>query len=147
MSFPNSPGQPPAWPPKIICNASRWALVGTLVDEHPERHARLAGPDVPLEGAERDNVQPVEYDVAVPPLVDMPGEDALAVALTGRLGERARARDRAFADVEPVAGQRPLRDLGHRPSFSSAHPSAPGARELLLGYATVGTMALRASAC
>ena len=35
-------------------------VVCTLVDEHPNRHARLPRPDVPLEGTERDNIQPVE---------------------------------------------------------------------------------------
>ena len=83
-------------------------VVCTLVDEHPERHARLPRPDVPLERAERDNVQPVEYYVAVATLVDVPREDALAVALARSLSKRARTRNRAFADVKPVSGEPPL---------------------------------------
>src|SRR5439155_1735203 len=79
-----------------------------LVDVDPHRRLRLARPEVALEGAERDHVQVVEPDVAELPVTDVPGEDALAVALARRLREGARARDRAFADVEPVALEVPL---------------------------------------
>src|SRR5581483_4842637 len=92
-------------------------LVGALVHVHPERDLRLARPDVALEGAERDDVQVVEPRLAVVPLADVPGEDTLAGAVGRRLRERAGAGNRALADVEPVAGRAPARDLGHHASL------------------------------
>jgi hypothetical protein len=44
----------------------------------------------------------------------MPGEDAVALPLVRRLGERTGAGNPAPADVEPVASQTPTRNLGHR---------------------------------
>src|SRR5262247_2832124 len=55
--------------------------------------------------------------VAVMPLVDVPREDAGAVALAWSLRECARARDPAVADVEPVALDEPCRYVSHRVSF------------------------------
>src|SRR5439155_19172518 len=93
-------------------------LVGALVDVDAHRRLRLARPEVALEGAERDHVQVVEPDVAEVPLVDVPGEDALAVPLARRLRERARAGDRAVADVEPVAFEMPAGNVGHAYFFA-----------------------------
>src|SRR5438067_2281699 len=93
-------------------------LVGALVDVDAHRRLRLARPEVAHEGAERDHVQIVEPDVAVVPLADVPGEDALAVALARRLRERAGAGNGALADVESVALEMPARDVGHAASFA-----------------------------
>src|ERR671925_2277606 len=66
------------------------ALVRALVEEESRRRVlRLAGPDVPLERAHHDDVEPVERHVAVVPLADVPGQDAVALALVRRLGKRA----------------------------------------------------------
>jgi hypothetical protein len=76
------------------------AFIGALVDE--EAHGRigcLAGPEVPFKATDSDDVQPVERHIAVVPLADVPGEDALAPPLVRCLGERATAGN-------PVTGKR-----------------------------------------
>ena len=120
-------GQPPASPAEDRLQRLALALVGALVDEEPHRRLGLAGPDVALERADRDHVQAVERHVAIVALADVPGEDAVALALVRGLGERAAARHPAPADVEPVAGESPLRNLGHRfllRSLDSHRPTA-----------------------
>ena len=88
--------------------------VGARVDE--DAHRRLGiDPDVALEAADRDHVEPVERDVAEAPVTDVPGEDPLADARRGRLREFAGAGDVAFANVEPVAVRVPTRSV-HLPS-------------------------------
>src|SRR5215207_1657781 len=57
--------------------------VGAFVDEEPHRRTRLAGPDVALERADRNDVQPIQLHVAVVTLADVPGEDAVALAVVG----------------------------------------------------------------
>ena len=68
---------------------------------------------LPSKSRDRREVEPVEGDVAEVALVDVPDEHSVAVALRGRLGEGARAGDRALADVEPVPAQMPTRNVGH----------------------------------
>src|SRR5262249_30115382 len=87
--------------------------------EHAHGEVRLAGPDVALERAERDDVEVVEPHVSEVPVTDVPGEDAVAVALGRRLREGTRTRNPALAHVEPVPGEMPLRDIGHDPSSGS----------------------------
>jgi hypothetical protein len=74
------------------------------------------GPDVPFERSDADDVQPVQLDVAVPTLPDVPDEDAFAVVVVGRLGPRARARYVATAYVEPITLRVPPRYVDHDPS-------------------------------
>src|SRR4029079_8752471 len=67
-------------------------LVSALVDE--QRHRDLSAcPGVALELAARDQVQPVQADVAVVALAHVIGEHALAVVTGRRLRELARTRD------------------------------------------------------
>src|SRR5438552_7057200 len=94
-------------------------VVGALVDEDPHRHLPLVGPDVAGERPKRDDVQVVERCVAEGTHFDVPGEDALAIAFARGLRERAGTRDRALADVEPIADEAPLRGLSHERSFST----------------------------
>src|SRR5439155_20165017 len=89
-------------------------LVGPLVDEEAHPGLGLAGPDIAFELAERHQAEAIERDVAVMAPPDMPGEHAGAGIVGRRLGELAGARNAAAADVEPVAGQTPLRDRTHR---------------------------------
>src|SRR5262249_18570542 len=117
------------------------ALVGALVHVDADRRLRLARPDVALERAQRHHVQSVQAHVAVAPLADVPGDDALAVALARSLGERAGTRNRAIANVEPVSGDVPLWNVRHDASqveerggsqaaASSASVLTPAARRL-----------------
>src|SRR5579884_1507240 len=105
------------------------ALVGALVEEDAHGDLGLAGPDVALEGAHGDHVQAVQDHVAVAALTDVPGQHPLAPVVGGRLGELAGAGDVAPADVEPVAGQPPLRNLRHVPI--SSMPRCRGCRGVL----------------
>src|SRR5439155_10326780 len=91
-------------------------VVCAFVDEDPHRRLR-ALPDVPVEVAQRNDVQAVEAHVAVVSLANVPGENAVAVTFAWSLGKRAGAGNGALADVEPVSDQAPLWDLGHRSSF------------------------------
>jgi hypothetical protein len=65
------------------------------------------------------NVQPIERHVAVVAVADPPGEDAVALVLVGRLGERATAGHPAPAQVEPVTRQLPTLCLSHGFLFES----------------------------
>src|SRR5262249_39095077 len=87
--------------------------VPALVDEEAHRDTGLARPDIPRERPQRGDVQTVEPDIAIDAFADMPGEDALAIAFSGRLGKGARARDRAFAHIEPVPGESPAQRPAH----------------------------------
>src|SRR5205823_6661817 len=78
-----------------------------------DRGLGLALPEVALERAERDDVEAVEPHVAEASLSDVPGEDPLAVAVRRRLREGAGTGNGALADVEPIAGYVPVRDVGH----------------------------------
>src|SRR5215207_7794294 len=89
-------------------------LIRSLVDEEPHRGLRLTGPDIALERADRDDVQVIESHVAVAPLANMPGQDAVALPLVGCLSEGAAAWHPASANVEPIASESPVWSLGHR---------------------------------
>src|SRR5215208_3606441 len=111
------PRRPPAGVAAEDClDRLSLTLVGTLVDEEPHGGLGLPGPDVSLEGPDRHDVEPVEAHIPVIPRANMPRQDAVALPLVGRLRECASAWDAASADVEPVAGDTPGWDLGHRSS-------------------------------
>src|SRR5262249_14396157 len=93
------------------------ALVGLLVDVEAHRDLALAEPEIAFELPERDEVQPVELDVAELSRPHMPGEHALAMIAGRRLRKFAGAGNVTAADVEPVAGEPPLRNRVH--GFSS----------------------------
>jgi len=58
-------------------------------------------------------VEPVEYDIAEPAVVDVPHQDPVAIAFGGRLRKRAGTGHSALAGVEPFPLRVPIRDLGH----------------------------------
>jgi hypothetical protein len=89
------------------------ARIGALVDVEAHAHLGLAGPDVALEGADGQEVEAIELDIAVMAGADMPGEHADAGIIRRRLRELAGAGNVAAADIEPVADKTPRGDAGH----------------------------------
>src|SRR5206468_10455860 len=89
------------------------ALVRARIEEEAHVRLRVLVPDVPLEPGDGGEVQPVQADIPEAAFVDVPDEDAVAVALGGWLGERAGAGHRPLADVDPIPDQMPARNLGH----------------------------------
>src|SRR5215207_3458209 len=110
-----SSAKPAGQPPEDRLECLALAVVGALVHEEPHgRIGRFAGPDVPVEPTDPDDVQPVERNLAVASFADVPGEDAVASSLVRWLGERTAAGHPAPAEVEPVANESPAWNLGHR---------------------------------
>jgi hypothetical protein len=64
-------------------------------------------------GRAGERVEPVQPHVTEAAIADVPGQHPLAVVVRGRLSEGAGAGNGAAADVEPVAHQAPLPNLGH----------------------------------
>jgi hypothetical protein len=92
----------------------RLALVGALVNEDAGSSPGLSGPKVALPSPDPDKAQMVEVDIAEVPLPDVPKQHRFAEAIIRSLGEGARAGDRTAAIVEPVSGDVPAGNLGHR---------------------------------
>src|SRR5436190_20949326 len=85
-------------------------VAGMFVDIHAANPSRLSCPEVALPTADAHKAQIVEFDVAVMALADVPKQHRLAKTVVGRLGEGARAGNRAAAVVEPLA-RGTVRDL------------------------------------
>lgn len=60
-----------------------------------------------------EQIQVIQLDLAKMTLPNMPRQHALAGVVRWGLGELTGAGDIAAANVEPVAGETPLRDLCH----------------------------------
>ena len=91
-----------------------------FVDIHAADPSRLSCPEVALPAADPHKAQVVEFDVAVMALADVPKQHRLAKTVVGRLGEGARAGNRAAAVVEPLAGDVPIRNVAHPALRSNA---------------------------
>ena len=90
------------------------AVVGALVDKDAGGSLGLARPQVALPSPDQDEARIVKTDVAVVALPDMPKQHRLADTVIRGLREGARACDGATAIVEPVSGDAPPWNLGHR---------------------------------
>src|SRR4029079_10544128 len=90
--------------------------IALRVDEYAHRGLGVL-PDVALERADGQHVEPVEEHVAIATMVDVPRENPFAVAERGGLRKLAGAGDVALADVEPVAFDAPAGNGSHRLSF------------------------------
>src|SRR6516165_2699446 len=114
VDHPGEAGRPAArLPPKDRLERLALALVGSFVDE--EAHRRLgAGPQVPRERHDSDEVQLVKCHISVASLAYVAGDHPVALVLVRGLAERTPARDPAPADVEHIARQPPTRNFGHR---------------------------------
>jgi hypothetical protein len=87
--------------------------VGFFIDKEAHRDRRVPSPYVALKGRKGEQIQIVQLDIAKMTLPDMPCQHALAGVIRWGLGELTGAGDVTTADVEPVAGQTPLRDRCH----------------------------------
>src|SRR5207248_1583318 len=95
-------------------------VAGMFVDIHAADPSRLSCPEVALPAADPHKAQVVEFDVAVMALADVPKQHRLAKTVVGRLGEGARAGNRAAAVVEPLACDVPIRNVAHPALRSNA---------------------------
>src|SRR5262249_30622843 len=84
-----------------------------LIDEDAGRALGLSRPQIAFPSPHPHEAQPVEIDVAVMALADMPEQHRLAEIIVRGLGKRAGARNGAAAVVEPVADNAPVGTLGH----------------------------------
>src|ERR1043166_5360400 len=88
-------------------------FVGALVDEDAGAALGPSGPQIAFPSSHPHEAQAVEIDVAVMAPADMPEQDRLAEIIVRGLGERAGARNRAAAIIEPVADDAPAGNRGH----------------------------------
>jgi len=78
-------------------------FVGPLVNEQPQPRFG-ARPNIAFEAANRQEIEPVQPNVAEMAFPDMRDEHAQACIVGGRLSKLTGAGDVATADVEPIAG-------------------------------------------
>ena len=87
--------------------------VGTFINEEAHRDRSVASPYVALKGSKGEQIQIIQLDLAKMTVPNMPRQHALAGVVRRGLGELTGAGDIAAANVEPVAGETPLRDRCH----------------------------------
>ena len=86
---------------------------GLLRVAEAHRDRRFASPYVALKGSKGEQIQIIQLDLAKMTVPNMTRQHALAGVVRRGLGELTGAGDIAAANVEPVAGETPLRDRCH----------------------------------
>jgi hypothetical protein len=114
----------------------------------PSTSGRAGGrPRVAAGRADRDDAQSIKRHIAVVALAHVPGEDAVALSVVRRLGEGTAARNPAPANVEPIAGEPPARNLGHRSSLALCGAILSTAGRGINGVRAVGSYYTRKKSC
>jgi hypothetical protein len=70
-------------------------------------------PDIAFKGAQRQQIEAVELDIAKTAFANMPGEHPGTRIVGRRLSKFARTGDVAAADVEPITGEPPIGNCVH----------------------------------